>query len=70
MSHKLLVELDTDTRWNWVAAKDYHGTTSSDFSKIHPEMTMGFIKRNLMSAQWTRVSVIPKSVLMASASKG
>jgi hypothetical protein len=65
ISHRLLVELETDTRWVWNATEDYHGTTSGDFPKECPEMTLGFIKHNLMSAQWTRVSVIPQSVLLA-----
>ena len=65
MSHRLLVELETDARWLWHAADDYHGTTTGDIT--NPEkLTVGYIKHNIENGQWTRVSVLPNAVLSAS----
>jgi len=59
------MELADKPEWFWDAALEEHGTMTGDFSQPSYKLTKAHIKGNLDTAQYTRVSVLPKAVAAA-----
>ena len=62
-----MVELNEFSHWFWDAPKDAHGTTMNSLALGHPASYKGYIRDEEANkrAQWTRVFVMPHSVVMA-----
>jgi hypothetical protein len=59
------VELAENTFWFWNAPTDEHGTTMNRIALKCPASYKNFIIHSPDKAQWTRVSVMPHSVMAA-----
>ena len=66
-SHRLLVEMHDNQHWFWNAPEDYHGTTMNSLSLKRPTNYKNYMKNDEYKnwAQWTRVNVMPSSVVAA-----
>jgi hypothetical protein len=66
-SHNLVVELNDKTFWFWDAPQDAHGTTQNSLALLNPERYQTLLNdpKYMHKAQWTRVFVMPHSVVAA-----
>ncbi|KAF7426598.1 hypothetical protein PC9H_008967 [Pleurotus ostreatus] len=63
--HKLIVELAEGARWIWRASQDRHGSTANSVALSNPDNWRTMCKKDPEACQWTRVSTIPRRVVMA-----
>lgn len=70
-SHGLVVELADQAYWFWNAPDDAHGSTLNQLALRHPRSYRGYVKLEQADtrAQWTRVLVMPHTVVAANLSK-
>jgi hypothetical protein len=70
-SHALVVELADQAYWFWNAPDDAHGSTLNDLALRHPRSYRSYVASEKAEgrAQWTRVLVMPHTVVAANLRK-
>lgn len=66
-SHGLVIELADQTYWFWNSPDDAHGSTLNHLALTHPGSYHRYVTLETADnrAQWTRVLVMPRSVVAA-----